>query len=100
MLAVGCTSCAGNAARSCQVLAGPGWDRTAAPADATALMALDGLQEDGKLIWLQKGEDQLMACRYGGPLVSPGCQTSHAYAFKRSNGAWHANGELLDTCGD
>lgn len=99
-LALSLAGCASQAERSCSELAGNGWGRTSTPANATALLALDGIQQGGDMIWLRNGDDQLMACRYGGPMVTPGCSNSHGYAFKRSAGMWRTNGEFLAACGE
>lgn len=100
VLAASLGACASNATQSCLSLAGKGWSPAPPPANADALLSLDGVPDRRNLIWLSDGADQLMACQYGGPLVSPGCPTSRAYAFKREQGRWRSNGILLNTCDD
>lgn len=59
---------------------------------------MQGVSQGGQLVWLARGKDDVLACRYQPGMISPGCSASRAYEFQRGPQGWASKGMLISPC--
>jgi len=91
--------CAAQRAKNCADLAGANWTPMAsAPANATELLAQQGMPNDSQTIWFTAGAGKLLACIDAPGLTDPSCAGATVYQFQKTGNRWAPSGTAMSHC--